>query len=139
MASEECVLAVQSDGTDRAFHCVTVHFDAAVSQKQAQSIPVFCDVFESFAQRGFGRQPRAVGREPLLKRDDQRCRLVLPCCQSHLGCQTPDILFDQVERSDLFQPVFGDGGSARLCNFVQFAACVGPAVGQDDIVIGAFE
>ena len=35
--------------------------------------PVFCDVLERFPQRGFGRQPRAVGREPLLKRGDQRC------------------------------------------------------------------
>ena len=73
VASEEPVFAVQSYGTDGAFDGIAVHLDAAVSQKQAQSIPVFCDVFEGFPQRRFGRQPRAVGSKPRLKRGDQRC------------------------------------------------------------------
>lgn len=71
VASEECVLSVQSYGTDRAFHSVAVYLEAAVNQKQAQSIPVFRDVFERFAQRSFGRQLGAVGREPRVKRGDQ--------------------------------------------------------------------
>ena len=54
VAREERVLAVQSYGTDRAFHGIVIHLDAAVCQKQTQSIPVFCDVFERFAQRGLG-------------------------------------------------------------------------------------
>lgn len=54
VASEERVFAVQSYGTDRAFHGIAVHLDAAVSQKQAETFPVFCDVFERFAQRGLG-------------------------------------------------------------------------------------
>ena len=54
VSSEERVFAVQSYGTDCAFHGIVVHLDAAVSQKQAETIPVFCDVFERCAQRCFG-------------------------------------------------------------------------------------
>ena len=60
MASEQRVLAFQSDGPDCTLDGIIVHLDTAVCQEQAHSIPVFFDVFERFAQRGFGRQPRAL-------------------------------------------------------------------------------
>jgi len=54
MTSEEGIFAVQSDRPDCALNGIIVHLDAAVCQKQTQSIPVFCDVFKRFAQRGLG-------------------------------------------------------------------------------------
>ena len=54
MASEECVFAVQGDGPDRPLHGVAIHFDTSIIKEQHQAAPVFSDVFERFAQRGFG-------------------------------------------------------------------------------------
>ena len=70
LASEQRVFEIQSDGPDCALDGIIVHLDTAVSQTQAKSIPVFCDVFERFTQRGFCRQPGAIGREPRFKRGD---------------------------------------------------------------------
>lgn len=63
----------------------------------------------------------------------------MPCRQSRLGGQAPDILFNSVERCDLFQPVFGDRCRARLCNLVQFAPRMSPTISECHLVIGAFE
>ncbi len=53
VTGKECVLSLQGDGADRAFHGVAVHLDAAIAQEQDQPVPVLGDVFEGFASRGF--------------------------------------------------------------------------------------
>lgn len=58
VASEERVLTNQSYGTDRAFHGIAAHVDAAVSRKQAQSIPVFA-MYLSASPRGALADSRA--------------------------------------------------------------------------------
>tara|TARA_R100000935_G_scaffold19308_1_gene37207 strand:+ start:925 stop:1212 length:288 start_codon:yes stop_codon:yes gene_type:complete len=51
VASEQPVFfAVQSYGTNRAFDGIAVHLDAAVSQQQAQTTPLFYDVLERLDQ-----------------------------------------------------------------------------------------
>jgi hypothetical protein len=54
VAREERVLSLQGNRSDRAFHGIAVHFDATVDQEQDQAIPVFRDIFEGEACRGFG-------------------------------------------------------------------------------------
>ena len=46
MSGEERVFAVQGDGTDSAFDGVVIDFDAAVTEKQDQPVPVFGNVFQ---------------------------------------------------------------------------------------------
>jgi hypothetical protein len=53
---EGCVFTLQRDGPDRAFHGITVRFDATVGQERDQAIPVFGYVFEGEACRGFDSQ-----------------------------------------------------------------------------------
>src|SRR6056297_1292481 len=67
MAGEERVLSVERNRADGAFDGVAVEFDAAVGQEQGQTVPVFGDVFESLAYRGFGRDAGAVGGKPGLE------------------------------------------------------------------------
>ncbi len=46
--SEERVLSIQRNGSDRAFHGIAAHLDTPICQEQAQSNPVFCVVYEGF-------------------------------------------------------------------------------------------
>ena len=49
-----------------------------------------------------------------------------------------DVLFDPVERGDLFQPLIGDRRGAGSGDLMQLAPRVCPAVGQTDILLKAF-
>ena len=61
VTSKECVLTVQSDGPDRSLYGIAIHFDTPITKEQHQAAPVFCDVFERFAQGRFGRYAGAMG------------------------------------------------------------------------------
>ncbi len=49
-ANSPFFFAVQSYATNRAFDGIAVHLDAAVSQQQAQTTPLFYDVLERLDQ-----------------------------------------------------------------------------------------
>ena len=54
MSCEERVFAVEGNGTDCAFDGIVIDFDAAITEEQAKSIPVFGDVFQGLARGRFG-------------------------------------------------------------------------------------
>ena len=51
----------QRDWANGALYGIAIQLDAAGRQEQAKAAPVFGDVFERFAQRGFGGDACAVG------------------------------------------------------------------------------
>ena len=70
VAREESVLAVQGDGADGALDGIVINLDPAVGEEEAKASPVFCDVFQRLAQRGFGGHAGAVVGEPGLEGRD---------------------------------------------------------------------
>ena len=72
MPGEEGVFAVQGDGSDCSFDGVVVHLDPAIGEEAAKASPVFCDIFQRLAQRGFGGYAGAVVGEPSLEVGDLR-------------------------------------------------------------------
>ena len=69
---EESVFAVQCDGADSSLDGVVVHLDPTIGEEQAKAGPVFCDIFQRLAQRGFGGHAGAVVAEPRLEGGDLR-------------------------------------------------------------------
>jgi len=47
MSCEECVIAVQGNGSDRSLDGIVVELDTTVIKEPAQPVPVFCNVFQS--------------------------------------------------------------------------------------------
>ncbi len=71
MPCEECVLPTEGDGTDGSLYAIVVDLDAAVGQEELQTIPVFGDVGQSFAERGLRRDTGTVMDEPGLHVGDE--------------------------------------------------------------------
>lgn len=64
MASEECILPIESFRPDGSLHAVVVDFDAAVCQEELWTLPLFGDVFQGFTKRRFGSDTGTVMNEP---------------------------------------------------------------------------
>ena len=109
VSCKEGVFSVQGDGPDRSLDGVVVHLDPAIGEEEAKANPVFRDVFQRLAQRGFGGYAGAVVGEPSLEGGDLRRGLVLADGQASFRRQTADLGFDLVELGDALQPVLGDG------------------------------
>ena len=63
----------------------------------------------------------------------------MPCSEPLVGRHATQVLFDAIERLDLNQTLLRDWCRTGLRNIMQFAAGVGPALGQSHIPRGTFE
>lgn len=102
MTCEERIFPVQSDRPDGALDRIVVHLDATIGQEQVQAIPVFGDVFQGSAERGFGRDASAVLMQPYFECSQFRRGAFFAGGQSCLRVLTTDILFNTVEGRNLF-------------------------------------
>jgi len=64
MSREECVFAVQGNGSDPALDGIVVELDTTVIKEPAQPVPVFCNVFQSLTGWRFGRDAGAALGKP---------------------------------------------------------------------------
>lgn len=64
VSREECILAIQRYRPHGSLDGVIVDLDPAVAQKDAESIPVFGDVGQSFAKRRFASDTGTMMRQP---------------------------------------------------------------------------
>ena len=63
----------------------------------------------------------------------------MPYSEPLVGAQAAQIFFDAVKYLDLRQAFLRDWGRAGLGDIMQFAAGMGPAIGQCHVLRGAFE
>ena len=130
MAGEERILAVEGDGSDRAFDAVVVDLDAAVLQEAFEALHVAGDVAQGLAQAGAGGDAGALDIEPIPEGFDQG-RGPLPANPlAFLGRVAADLRLDGIEPGDLLQALFGDGGGTGAGNVGELAPGMSPAIGE---------
>jgi hypothetical protein len=66
MACKECVLAIKGYWPDGSLNAVVVNLDATVGQEELQTIPVFGDIGQSFAEWGLSCHTGTVMDKPSL-------------------------------------------------------------------------
>ncbi|MNV56202.1 hypothetical protein D3C71_1484740 [compost metagenome] len=73
-----------------------------------ETIPVFGDVGQGFAERGFCSDTGSVMREPNLHVGDERCRPFLPSGHASLRIKTAQFGLYPIQLADPFDAVLGN-------------------------------
>ncbi|TCS62714.1 hypothetical protein EDD52_1088 [Primorskyibacter sedentarius] len=105
-----------------------------MGQEQAEAVPVFCDVGQSFAECRFPRDTGAVLSEACLEVADDRRLTLLPCREARSGIKAPDVGFDTIEIADTLHAILGNRRAAGPGDLHKFAPGMRPKVGQGDIM-----
>ena len=97
MTGKQRILAAKCDRADGTFDGIVVDLDAAILQEQAQSVPVFGDVFQGLAKRRLRRDTGAMMIEPDLDGSDDWRRLFLACGQPCFWSKSAESGLDPVK------------------------------------------
>lgn len=81
MPRKERVLGIECNWPDGSLDAAVVNLDATVGEEELQTIPVFGDVRQGFAERRLGRNTGTVMGKPGLHVIDERRRSFAPTCK----------------------------------------------------------
>src|SRR4029077_4874320 len=132
-ACEQCVLAIERDGTDRSFDSVVVEFDAAIVDEAGQAFPARQGIANGVGELALLADQGQFCAQPQLKGIDQRPAFLLADVVALVGAAATDVFLDGVECSNMLQGLAGDrrwGGSSE---FVEVAPRMRPAEREPDI------
>src|SRR5215470_6918876 len=132
MAGEECVLAIENDGTDSAFDYVGVELDAAILKEPGEPVPVIQAVTDLVRDLRLSGDAPELMLEPGFERCHQRLALVLAHPAPFIGAHSPDRLLDCIERGNAFERLARDRRIAALGDVEEPAAQMRPAEGKRD-------
>src|SRR5579883_1254400 len=133
---EQCIFAIERDGTDRALDHVGVDFDAAIIDEAREAFPARQGVADRFGQFDLLTDRRKLFAQPGLERIDNRPATLLARHASRFRISAADLVFDGVERADPRQRLAGDRRRACGCELVEATADMRPAEGELDPVAG---
>lgn len=71
MTRKKCVLTIEGYGSDGPLDTVVVDLDAPVGQEELQTVPVFGNLGQGLAERGFCRDACAVMDKPVMQASDE--------------------------------------------------------------------
>ena len=130
LGSGKRILAVQGQGSDRAFDDVGVDLDPVVVEEQAQASPARQSVADRIGEFALAADQAELLAQPRLQRLDHGPASLLTHGTPLVGRATTDLGFDPIECGDARQRFCGNrrGG----VKFVEEPPCVAPAIGQPD-------
>ncbi|TWF47988.1 hypothetical protein FHW37_10951 [Neorhizobium alkalisoli] len=109
VSSEKSILAIESNRPDGSFNGVVVDLYSTVSQEGAESVPIFGDIGECFAQRRLASDTGAVMDKPGVHVGDQRRRPFLPPGKASLWIEATQFGLDPIQFTDPFDAFLGNG------------------------------